>query len=75
MANTQLLTELRAELAELKEAIKKAQRVQSYSTGGISVSAGNLKHLYDKERELQARIARLSGGCTVFRPPVFGDAK
>lgn len=74
MANTELLNELRADLTEVKAAIKKAQRVQSWSSGGTSVSAGNLKELYAREKELQARIARLTGG-RVIKTPVFGDAK
>ncbi|MEW6712816.1 MAG: hypothetical protein AB1403_23565 [Candidatus Riflebacteria bacterium] len=74
MTNTQLINELKAELAEVKEAIKKAQRVQSWSSSGTAVTAGNLKHLYEREKDLMSRIARLSGS-RIIKTPVFGDAK
>jgi len=68
------IAELQAELVEIKAAIKKAQRIQSYSAGGTSVTSGSLKELYAERDRLEARIAILSGGSPI-KTPVFGDAK
>lgn len=73
MSNAQKIAELQAELTEVKAAIKKAQKIQSYSAGGTSVTSGNLKELYAERDRLEARLARLSG--SFYKTPVFGDAK
>jgi len=73
-ATAALIAELQAEMVEVKAAIKKAQKIQSYSAGGTAVTSGSLKELYAERDRLQQRIARLSGG-SMIKTPVFGDAK
>lgn len=70
MSSSAKLAELQAELAEIKEAIKKAQKVQSYTSGGVSVAAGNLSALYKERDRIQAAIDSLTRG-NPFKAPVF----
>ncbi len=74
MSTISKIAELESDLAFIKDCIKKAMAVQSYSTGSTSVSAGNLATLLAEKKEIEGRLARLKGGRgSICRVPKFED--